>query len=45
MKFKVKMALLGVGATLFNFSFLDSSGCARFWGDFLGDALLLSMVD
>ncbi len=46
MKLKVKMALLGLGASIFAFPFLlESEACARFWGDFLGDALFLSMVD
>lgn len=45
MKLKFKMALLGLGATLFNFSFVGLDGCARFWGDFLGDVLFLSMID
>jgi hypothetical protein len=46
MKLKFKMALLGLGASVFAFPFLlDANACARFWGDFLGDALLLSMID
>lgn len=46
MKRKFKMALLGLGATVFAFPFiLEADACARFWGDFLGDALLLSLID
>jgi|GEM_PF-4793095 len=49
MKLKVKVALLGLGAALLNFPFnlgnFGSEACARMWGDFLGDALILSVVD
>ncbi|MBU0618388.1 MAG: hypothetical protein KKI02_11775 [Planctomycetes bacterium] len=45
MRLKFKLALLGLGATIFDFAILGSDACARFWGDFLGDALFLSMID
>jgi len=46
MKLKFKMALLSLGATVFAFPFvLDADACARFWGDVVGDALFLSLVD
>ena len=46
MKRKLKMALLGLGATVFAAPFfLDATGCARALGDLVGDALFLSLID
>jgi hypothetical protein len=45
MRLKFKVALLALGATIFDFAILGLDACARFWGDFLGDALFLSMID
>jgi hypothetical protein len=46
MKLKFKTALLGLGAAVFALPFLlEPEACGRFWGDFLGDALFLSMID
>lgn len=42
MKLKFKMALVGLSAGMIA---LQLFNCSRFWGDFLGDSLFLSMVD
>jgi hypothetical protein len=42
MKLKFKIALLGLSAGMIA---LQLCNCARFWGDMLGDALILTAVD
>jgi len=42
MRIKLKLALLGLGAGAIA---LQIATCARFWGDFLGDAVFLRAVD
>ena len=42
MKLKLKLALLGLGAGAIAFQLAT---CARLWGDFFGDTLILRVVD
>lgn len=46
MKLRIKIAMLGLGAALLGSPWMiGSEACAKMLGDFLGDALFLSMVD
>ena len=42
MKLKFKLALLALSGGMIAFQFTN---CARFWGDMVGDAIFLSIVD
>lgn len=46
MKLRIKIAMLGLSASLLALPWMfGSEACAKMWGDFLGDALILSIVD
>ena len=46
MKLRIKIALLGLSATLLASPWMfGSEACAKMWGDFFGDLLILNVVD